>query len=91
MSLKRQAQWQMIIVLGSEKLSLVEVEEAFLNASESVAFAGESRAEIYTWCERMLCHQEYCTQKRRAKGLIRAYMERMTGPGRAQCTRLIAL
>jgi transposase InsO family protein len=79
----------MIRVLGSERLSLVEV-EAFLSASESVGFAGEGRAEIYRWCEALLCHHEYGTQKRRARGLIRAYMERMTGLSRAQCARLIA-
>jgi len=79
----------MIRVLGSERLSLVEV-EAFLAASESVGFAGEGRAAIYRWCEALLCHHEYGTQKRRARGLIRAYMERMTGLSRAQCTRLIA-
>jgi transposase InsO family protein len=79
----------MIRVLGSERLSLVEV-EAFLAASESVGFAGESRAEIYRWCEAVLCHHEYPTQKRRARGLVRAYMERMTGLSRAQCARLIA-
>jgi len=78
----------MIIVLGSEKLSLVEM-EAFLSASESVGFSGESRAAIYRWTESLLCHHEYGTQKRRAKGLIRAYMERMTGLSRAQCMRLI--
>src|SRR5580704_10249485 len=78
----------MIIVLGSEKLSLVEL-EAFLAASGGVGFAGDSRTEIYRWSEALLCHQEYWTQKRPAKGLIRAYMERMTGLSRAQCARLI--
>jgi hypothetical protein len=38
----------MIIVLGAEKLSLVEI-EAFLAASVSVRFAGCGRAEIYGW------------------------------------------
>jgi hypothetical protein len=57
----------MIIVLGSEKLSLVEM-EAFLSASERVVFAGEGRTEMYRWAERLLCYQEYLTQKRRAKG-----------------------
>jgi transposase InsO family protein len=78
----------MIIVIGSEKLSLVEV-EAFLGASESVGFAGGSGAEVYRWSQALLCHHEYGTQPRRAKGLIRAYMERMTGLSRVQCARLI--
>ncbi len=60
-----------------------------MKASESVGFARESRAEVYRWVEKLLCYHEYWTQKRQAKGLIRAYIERMTGMSRAQCTRLI--
>jgi transposase InsO family protein len=78
----------MIQVIGSERLSLDEM-DAFLKVSGSVAFAGSSRTEIYQWAERLLCHQEYWVQKRGARGRIRAYMERMTGLSRAQCTRLI--
>jgi len=79
----------MISVLGAEKLSLVEI-EAFLAASDSVRFVGSSREELYKWVERLLCHHEYVLQKRRAKGLLRCYVERMTGFSRAQSTRLIA-
>src|ERR1017187_169214 len=82
----------MISVLGAEKLSLVEI-EAFLAASESVRFAGPrglpGRTEIYGWVERLLCHHEYPLQGRRSKGLLRAYVEHMTGLSRAQSTRLI--
>ena len=78
----------MISVLGAEKLSLVEI-EAFLAASEGVGFAGSGRTEIYGWVERLLCHHEYPLQKRPAKGLLRAYLEHMTGFSRAQSTRLI--
>jgi transposase InsO family protein len=78
----------MISVLGAEKLSLVEI-EAFLAASECARFAGCGRTEIYGWVERLLCHHEYPLQGRRAKGLLRAYVERMTGLSRAQSTRLI--
>src|SRR5664280_266240 len=78
----------MISVLGAEKLSLVDI-EAFLAASESVRFAGCGRAEIYGWVERLLCHHEYPIQGRRSKGLLRAYVEHMTGFSRAQSTRLI--
>jgi len=78
----------MISVLGAEKLSLIEI-EAFLAASEGVRFAGCGRTEIYGWVERLLCHHQYPLQGRRAKGLLRAYVERMTGLSRAQSTRLI--
>src|ERR1017187_3623896 len=78
----------MISVLGAEKLSLVEI-EAFLSASESVRFVRCGRTEIYGWVERLLCHHQYPLQKRRAKGLLQAYVEHMTGLSRAQFTRLI--
>jgi transposase InsO family protein len=79
-----------ISVLGSEKLSLVEI-EAFLGASESVRFEGNSRTEVYNWVERLLCRHEYGVQRRRIKGLLRAYVERMTGLSRAQTTRLVGV
>ena len=75
-------------MLGAEKLSLVEV-EAFLLASNGVRFVGCGRTEIYDWVARLLCHHEYQLQGRRAKGLLRAYVEHMTGLSRAQSTRLI--
>ena len=75
-------------MLGAEKLSLVEI-EAFLSASESVRFVGSSRLELYKWVERLLYEHKYRLQKRRAKGLLRAYVGRMTGFSRAQSTRLI--
>jgi hypothetical protein len=76
----------MISVLGAEKLSLVEI-EAFLGATASVRFVGCGRTEIYGWVDRLLCHHEYPLQKRRAKGLLRAYIDRMTGLSRAQFNR----
>ena len=77
-----------ISVLGSELLSVVEI-EAFLGASEGVRFEGNSRAEVYGWVERLLCRHEYAVQTRRIRGLLRAYVERMMGLSRAQTTRLI--
>ena len=39
--------------------------------------------------QRLLGQQEYPRQGRRAKGLLRAYVAKMTGMSRAQVTRLI--
>ena len=63
-------------MLGAEKLSLGEIEE-FVAVLESVRFAGRRRTEIYAWVECLLCHHEYPLQKRRAKRLLRAYVERI--------------
>ena len=63
---------------------------AFLGGSGEVQFAGQKRGEIYAWVERTLVEHEYGSAKRADKGLVRRYVERMTGMSRAQVTRLIA-
>jgi transposase InsO family protein len=77
-----------ISVLGSQELSLLDI-EAFLSVSESVRFEGQSRTERCRWVERLLCRHEYPTQSRSSKGLLRAYISKMTGLSRAQTARLI--
>jgi transposase InsO family protein len=64
--------------------------QAFLRGSGEVRFAGQKRGEIYAWVERTLVQRRYESLKRCDKGLVRRYLARMTGLGRAQVTRLIA-
>ena len=62
---------------------------AFLAGSGEVRFAGQRRQEVYGWVEQTLVRHEYASLDRPSKGLVRAYLCRMTGLGRAQVTRLI--
>lgn len=64
---------------------------AFLAASEAVQFAGQKREEIYGWVERTLREQDYQRLGRADKGLVRQYVGKMTGLGRAQVARLIRI
>ena len=73
----------------AEKLSLEQI-ESFLNASQEIRFEGETQKQIYHWIEQVLARQEYHQQSRRARGLLRSYLAKMTGRRRAQVTRLIA-
>jgi transposase InsO family protein len=73
----------------SKRLSLDEI-RAFLAGAAPVEFAAQSRAEVYGWVERVLVRYEYAGQGKAAKGLLRRYVEKMTGLSRAQVTRLIA-
>lgn len=73
----------------AEKLSLDQI-QAFLQASQTIRFEGESRPQVYHWIEQVLCLQQYHQQSRGARGLIRLYLAKMTGRSRAQVTRLIA-
>ena len=72
----------------AEKLSLEEIRR-FVEASEAIQFVGEKREQVYGWIERVLCEQQYAKQGKVARGLLRRYMEKMTGMSRAQVTRLI--
>src|SRR3954447_1864077 len=62
----------------------------FVEASEEIRFEGANRGQAYGWVERVLVRQEYQQQGRAARGLLRRYIEKMTGLSRAQVTRLIA-
>jgi transposase InsO family protein len=78
----------MISVHEAEKLSLQQIEQ-FLLAAKEVRFEASQRQEVYGWVERLLCGQEYARQGRRARGLLRRYLGKMTGLSRAQFTRLV--
>src|ERR1700676_3103463 len=70
------------------RLSLEQI-RVFLEGSDGVAFEAKNRAELYQWVNRTLREQGYDRLGRASKGLVRQYMAKMTGLGRAQVTRLI--
>jgi len=72
----------------AEKLNLDQI-EAFLRASEEILFEGKTQAQIYQWIEQVMRAQQYAQQGRRARGLLRQYVGKMTGLSRAQVARLI--
>jgi transposase InsO family protein len=90
MSLKGRSCWVVNIRMDdAEKLSL-EAIGRFVVASEEVRFEAEDRQQLYSWVERVLVGQGYAEQGKMARGLLRRYIEKMTGLSRAQVTRLIA-
>lgn len=72
----------------AEWLSLEQI-RAFSEASEEVHFEGEEREEIYGWIGRTLQLHGYRQRSRADRGLLRRYVEKLTGLSRAQVTRLI--
>lgn len=62
---------------------------AFSSASGEVRFSGQRRDEGYQWTEPTLVWHEYAKLRRADKGVVRHYVERMTGLRRTQVTRLI--
>ena len=62
----------------------------FLRGAKGVGFKGCSRKARYDWLDRTLKRFGYYAQNKRAKGLLRRYMQHVTGFSRPQLTRLIA-
>jgi len=71
-----------------EKLSLEQI-RLLVSASEGLRFASENREQMYGWVESALIEHGYARQGKAARGLLRRYLEKMTGLSRAQVSRLI--
>src|ERR1035441_3615580 len=83
--------WDLTIsVQTSERLSLEQI-QAFLDGSGEVGFKGQNREEVYGWVNQTLRQQRYEELKRSERGVVRRYVEKMTGLSRAQTTRLITV
>jgi predicted DNA-binding transcriptional regulator AlpA len=90
MSLKGRSCWVVNIRMDrAEELSL-EAIGRFVAASEELWFEAQDRDQLYDWVEQVLVGQQYGQLGKAARGLLRRYVEKMTGLSRAQVTRLIA-
>jgi hypothetical protein len=59
-------------------------------ANGVVRFAGQRRQEVYEWVERTLVRHQYAGLRKPDKGVLKVYLEQMSGLSRAQVTRLIS-
>lgn len=75
--------------MNDEKLNTVEEIKQFLEGSDALEFEGVSIGERYRWIETVLVRFKYPQLKRVEKGVIRLYIEKVSGYCRAQVTRLI--
>jgi transposase InsO family protein len=73
---------------NSETLTREQIND-FLMGTAGVVFAGQDIKEVYGWVESLLVAQEFLQQDKNQRGAIRAYVEKVTGLGSAQVTRLI--
>lgn len=73
---------------NAESLSREQIRE-FLNSSQPIEFAGCGRDEKYAWVERVLTAQNYAELGKQERGLVRAYVEKVTGMSASQTTRVI--
>ena len=73
---------------NAESLSRDQIQE-FLGSSEPIKFTSGGREERYGWVERVLAAQKYGELGKRERGLVRAYVRKVTGLSESQTTRLI--
>ncbi len=73
---------------NAESLSRDQIQE-FLRSSEPIAFTSGGREERYQWVEQVLAAQQYGDLRKSERGVVRAYVRKMTGFSEAQTTRLI--
>ena len=76
--------------MNDRNLQTVEQVRQFLEGSEAVEFRGLTAKEKYYWIEEVLIRFRYHRLKRAEKGMIRRYVQKVTGYSRSQVSRLIA-
>ena len=75
---------------NAETLNPDQIKE-WLKSSAAMELKVRSRAETYAWAQRLLVGQEYARQGKKERGVIRAYLSKMTGLSMAQTARLIQM
>lgn len=80
----------MTIAMDDSQIKTVEQIQLMLQSSQGLEFQGISKEEQYAWIEEVLHRFKYFALCKKEKGVVKAYLRRLTGFSRAQVTRLIA-
>jgi len=75
--------------MNDRKLQTIEQVRQFMRGSEALEFRALPVGEKYDWIEEVMIRFRYHWLKRAEKGVIRRYIERITGYSRSQVSRLI--
>ena len=77
----------MQLIMNDERLQTIGQVKQFLAGSEALDFGGVSVEEKYKWIETVLVRFKYYQLKKAEKGVIRRYIEKVSGYSRAQVSR----
>ena len=75
--------------MDDTKITTLEQIAQVLKSSQGLVFKGVGRGQIYAWIEAVLKRLNYFELNRRGKGLVKTYVQRLSGLSRAQLTRLV--
>ena len=79
----------MIVTLRTERIRTLDQMRAFVEGSEPADFQITDRTSAYVFVRRTLVRFEYHGLGKPDKGLVKRFLEKVTGISRAQITRLI--
>ena len=79
----------MTITMDDTQITTLEQVQAVLGSPEGLAFHRAGREELYGWIDSVLKRFDYFKLRRKAKGQVKAYLQRLSGLSRAQLTRLV--
>jgi len=73
----------MTIIMDDTQITTLEQIKSVLESSKKLLFKGLSRKEKYDWIESVLRRFDYFSLDKNGKGLVKAYIQRMSGASRA--------
>lgn len=80
----------MTINMDDGQITTLEQVRKILESSQAIAFKGVGREQRYCWIEAVVKRFGYFELGRKGKGLLKAYLQRLSGFSRAQVTRLLS-
>lgn len=79
----------MTITMDDSRITTIEEIQEFLKSAGHIRFEAKNREEIYEWIENTFVKFRYgLIRKKKDRGVIKRYIEKVTGYSRAQVTRL---
>ena len=79
----------MQLSMDDQQLRTLEQVKQFVDSSQGIEFHGINVRGKYQWIEEVLNKFKYQRLKKAGKGVIRQYIEKVTGYSRSQVNRLI--
>ena len=73
----------MTIIMDDAQITTLEQIRLVLESPRGLEFKGTSRAGRYGWIEEVLERFDYFSLAKKAKGMVKAYLLRMSGISRA--------
>ena len=80
----------MTINMDDAQITTLEQVQRILESSQAIAFKGVIREQRYRWIETVVKRFDYFELDRKGKGLLKAYLQRLSGFSRAQVARLLS-